>query len=198
MAGCRRHSLTGCYVAPSESTIRRVAHEIDADAADLTNNRLHGISTQPAASIPDRRRCRHRPSWDTPTKRLRENLRRRPIRRLRKQTQTENQIKHQPRRRLANTLFPNPELINHPINELNRERPRQHTHRSLVRQARTTPRHQDPQTAGCQPRFTQSKWHCAWTRQRGHHRESGHVGRGRGPARRPRPTCPRSPARRPR
>jgi predicted transposase YbfD/YdcC len=34
LAGCRRHLLTGCYVAPSESTIRRVAHDIDADAAD--------------------------------------------------------------------------------------------------------------------------------------------------------------------
>jgi predicted transposase YbfD/YdcC len=34
LAGCRRHLLTGCYVAPSEATIRRVAHEIDADAAD--------------------------------------------------------------------------------------------------------------------------------------------------------------------
>lgn len=34
LAGCRRHLLTGCYVVPSESTIRRVAHEIDADAAD--------------------------------------------------------------------------------------------------------------------------------------------------------------------
>ncbi|WP_190814853.1 ISAs1 family transposase [Saccharopolyspora pogona] len=34
LAGCRRHLLTGRYVAPSESTIRRVAHDIDADAAD--------------------------------------------------------------------------------------------------------------------------------------------------------------------
>ncbi len=34
LAGCRRHPLAGCYVAPSEATIRRVAHEIDADAAD--------------------------------------------------------------------------------------------------------------------------------------------------------------------
>lgn len=34
LAGCRRHRLTGRYVAPSESTIRRVAHDIDADAAD--------------------------------------------------------------------------------------------------------------------------------------------------------------------
>jgi predicted transposase YbfD/YdcC len=34
LAGCRRHVLTGRYVAPSESTIRRVAHDIDADAAD--------------------------------------------------------------------------------------------------------------------------------------------------------------------
>jgi len=34
LAGCRRHLLTGRYVAPSEATIRRVAHEIDADAAD--------------------------------------------------------------------------------------------------------------------------------------------------------------------
>lgn len=34
LAGCRRHLVTGCYVAPSEATIRRVAHEIDAGAAD--------------------------------------------------------------------------------------------------------------------------------------------------------------------
>jgi predicted transposase YbfD/YdcC len=34
LAGCRRHLLTGRYVAPSEATIRRVAHDIDADAAD--------------------------------------------------------------------------------------------------------------------------------------------------------------------
>jgi predicted transposase YbfD/YdcC len=34
LAGCRRHAVTGCYVAPSEPTIRRVAHDIDADAAD--------------------------------------------------------------------------------------------------------------------------------------------------------------------
>lgn len=34
LAGCRRYPLTGRYVAPSESTIRRIAHEIDADAAD--------------------------------------------------------------------------------------------------------------------------------------------------------------------
>jgi predicted transposase YbfD/YdcC len=34
LAGCRRHLLTGRCVAPSEATIRRVAHDIDADAAD--------------------------------------------------------------------------------------------------------------------------------------------------------------------
>jgi hypothetical protein len=34
LAGCRQHPLTGRYVAPSESTIRRIAHDIDADAAD--------------------------------------------------------------------------------------------------------------------------------------------------------------------
>ncbi|WP_190816281.1 transposase family protein [Saccharopolyspora pogona] len=34
LAGCRRHPLTGRHVAPSEPTIRRVAHDIDADAAD--------------------------------------------------------------------------------------------------------------------------------------------------------------------
>ena len=32
--GCRRHPLTGRYVVPSEATIRRVAHGIDADATD--------------------------------------------------------------------------------------------------------------------------------------------------------------------
>jgi len=34
LAGCRIHPATGRYVAPSEPTIRRVAHSIDADAAD--------------------------------------------------------------------------------------------------------------------------------------------------------------------
>jgi predicted transposase YbfD/YdcC len=34
LAGCRRYPLTGRYVAPSEPTIRRIAHEIDAAAAD--------------------------------------------------------------------------------------------------------------------------------------------------------------------
>lgn len=34
LAGCRLHPLTGLYLAPSEPTIRRVAHDIDADAAD--------------------------------------------------------------------------------------------------------------------------------------------------------------------
>jgi hypothetical protein len=33
-AGCRLHPATGRYVVPSEPTIRRIAHEIDADAAD--------------------------------------------------------------------------------------------------------------------------------------------------------------------
>lgn len=33
-AGCRLHALTGRYVVPSEATMRRLAHEIDADAAD--------------------------------------------------------------------------------------------------------------------------------------------------------------------
>lgn len=34
LAGCRRHPRTGCPVVPSEPTIRRIAHDIDADAAD--------------------------------------------------------------------------------------------------------------------------------------------------------------------
>lgn len=34
LAGCRINPVTGRYVAPSEPTIRRVAHDIDADAAD--------------------------------------------------------------------------------------------------------------------------------------------------------------------
>jgi hypothetical protein len=34
LAGCRTHPVTGRYVAPSEATIRRIAHDIDADAAD--------------------------------------------------------------------------------------------------------------------------------------------------------------------
>jgi predicted transposase YbfD/YdcC len=34
MAGCRQHPLTGRYAVPSEATIRRVAHGIDADATD--------------------------------------------------------------------------------------------------------------------------------------------------------------------
>lgn len=34
LAGCRIHPVTGRHVAPSEPTIRRVAHDIDADAAD--------------------------------------------------------------------------------------------------------------------------------------------------------------------
>lgn len=33
-SGCPQHGLTGHYVAPSESTMRRMAHDIDADAAD--------------------------------------------------------------------------------------------------------------------------------------------------------------------
>lgn len=34
LAGARLHPLSGRYVAPSEPTIRRLAHTIDADAAD--------------------------------------------------------------------------------------------------------------------------------------------------------------------
>ena len=34
LAGCRQNPVTGCYVAPSEPTIRRVAHDIDAEVAD--------------------------------------------------------------------------------------------------------------------------------------------------------------------
>jgi predicted transposase YbfD/YdcC len=34
LAGCRVHRVTGLPVAPSEPTIRRVAHDIDADATD--------------------------------------------------------------------------------------------------------------------------------------------------------------------
>jgi predicted transposase YbfD/YdcC len=34
LAGCRVHPVTGRYVVPSEPTIRRIAHGIDADAAD--------------------------------------------------------------------------------------------------------------------------------------------------------------------
>jgi predicted transposase YbfD/YdcC len=34
VAGCRQHPVTGGYVVPSEPTMRRVAHDIDADAAD--------------------------------------------------------------------------------------------------------------------------------------------------------------------
>lgn len=34
MAGCRVHPMTGEHVVPSAATIRRVAHDIDADAAD--------------------------------------------------------------------------------------------------------------------------------------------------------------------
>ena len=34
LAECPTHSLTGQYIAPSEPTMRRLAHDIDADAAD--------------------------------------------------------------------------------------------------------------------------------------------------------------------
>jgi predicted transposase YbfD/YdcC len=34
LAGCPVHAVTGCFTAPSEPTMRRVAHSIDADAAD--------------------------------------------------------------------------------------------------------------------------------------------------------------------
>jgi predicted transposase YbfD/YdcC len=34
VAGCRRHPVTSGYVVPSEATMRRLAHDIDADAAD--------------------------------------------------------------------------------------------------------------------------------------------------------------------
>lgn len=34
LAGCPVHPLTGRYVVPSEPTMRRMAHDIDADAAD--------------------------------------------------------------------------------------------------------------------------------------------------------------------
>jgi predicted transposase YbfD/YdcC len=34
VAGCRSHPLTGRHVVPSEPTMRRLAHDIDADAAD--------------------------------------------------------------------------------------------------------------------------------------------------------------------
>jgi predicted transposase YbfD/YdcC len=34
LAGCPTHSVTGYYIAPSEPTMRRVAHDVDANAAD--------------------------------------------------------------------------------------------------------------------------------------------------------------------
>lgn len=34
LAGCPTHAVTGQYIAPSEPTTRRIAHDIDADAAD--------------------------------------------------------------------------------------------------------------------------------------------------------------------
>lgn len=34
LAGCRQNPVSGRHVAPSEPTIRRIAHDIDADAAD--------------------------------------------------------------------------------------------------------------------------------------------------------------------
>jgi predicted transposase YbfD/YdcC len=34
VAGCRRHPVTSGYVVPSEATMRRLAHDIDADATD--------------------------------------------------------------------------------------------------------------------------------------------------------------------
>jgi predicted transposase YbfD/YdcC len=34
LAGCPIHAGSGCYLVPSEATIRRMAHDIDADAAD--------------------------------------------------------------------------------------------------------------------------------------------------------------------
>lgn len=34
LAGCRVHPVTGVHVTPSKGTIRRIAHDIDADAAD--------------------------------------------------------------------------------------------------------------------------------------------------------------------
>lgn len=34
LAGCRRHRRGGVYLAPSEPTIRRMVHALDADAAD--------------------------------------------------------------------------------------------------------------------------------------------------------------------
>jgi predicted transposase YbfD/YdcC len=34
LAGCRVHPVTGAHVTPSKATIRRIAHGIDADAAD--------------------------------------------------------------------------------------------------------------------------------------------------------------------
>jgi len=48
-AGCRQHGLTGRYVAPSESTMRRMAHSIDADAADRrVGSWLHAEATAAA------------------------------------------------------------------------------------------------------------------------------------------------------
>jgi predicted transposase YbfD/YdcC len=34
LTGCRVHPVTGAYVVPSAATMRRIAHDIDADAAD--------------------------------------------------------------------------------------------------------------------------------------------------------------------
>jgi hypothetical protein len=34
VAGCRRHRVSGGFVVPSEATMRKLAHAIDADAAD--------------------------------------------------------------------------------------------------------------------------------------------------------------------
>lgn len=54
LAGCPVHPLTGRHVAPSEPTMRRMAHDVDADAADRRVGAwLHAQAT--AAAIAARR-----------------------------------------------------------------------------------------------------------------------------------------------
>jgi predicted transposase YbfD/YdcC len=65
LAGCRRHPVTGGYVAPSEATIRRVAHTIDADAADQQVCRWMREQAQAAAIAQHSQHSQHSQHGDT-------------------------------------------------------------------------------------------------------------------------------------
>ena len=105
-----------------------------------TGRCFHRTRAQPAASIADRSGSRHPIARNTATEHRHQDLHRRPVRLLRKKTQHQREIEHQPGGQRPRPLFPTPVLVNNPIDQLHRKRPGQHTDRGPVGHADTRAR----------------------------------------------------------